>query len=42
MPFIVFIIIIGIILWLISLNFADKIGNLAIKHVINPIKDLFK
>lgn len=42
MPFIVFIIFIGFILWLISLKFATKIGDFAFKHIINPIKDIFK
>lgn len=31
-----------IIIWLLSLSIADKIGNFFVNNVINKIKDLFK
>jgi len=31
-----------IIIWLFSLNFAEKIGNFFITNVINKIKNIFK
>ncbi|BCZ47562.1 hypothetical protein psyc5s11_36290 [Clostridium gelidum] len=31
-----------IIIWLLSLNFADKIGNFFINNIINKIKNIFK
>lgn len=34
--------IIVIIIWLISLSFADKIGSFFVNNIINKIKDIFK
>lgn len=31
-----------IIIWLLSLSIADKIGNFFVNNVINKIKELFK
>lgn len=36
------IIMMAIIIWLLSLSIADKIGSFFINNVINKIKDLFK
>lgn len=30
------------IIWLLSLSIADKIGNFFVKNVINKIRELFK
>ncbi|WP_297427554.1 hypothetical protein [Clostridium sp.] len=34
--------IIIIILWVLSLSIADKIGSFFVKNIINQIKDLLK
>lgn len=34
--------IIVIIIWLLSLNFAEQIGNFFMNKVINKIKNIFK
>lgn len=31
-----------LLVWILSLSFAEKIGSVFIKIIIDPIKDLFK
>lgn len=42
MPFIVLLAMFIISLWLFSLKFSEQIGNVFIKCVVRPIKNIFK
>lgn len=42
MNFIIVLIFVLFILWLLLLNAAEKIGDLFIEYIVNPIKELFK
>lgn len=41
MVIVILIILISITIWLLSLKYAEKIGDVFIDKVINPIKNLF-
>lgn len=42
MRIIFILLIISFIVWIFTLKYAERIGNIFIKFIINPIKDLFK
>ncbi|CAM2974689.1 hypothetical protein HAHI6034_11730 [Hathewaya histolytica] len=42
MSFIMCLVVILFLIWLISLKFAERIGNLTIKYIIKPIKNILK